>query len=648
MLVVAVCTLAPANAVAAAPHWLNSVALGGSEGYSPSPLAAVAPDGTAVVTYKHGGDPTQVLYAAVRNPDTREWSTPTQISSDGYVNEVQLVAGLDGNITVAWNNRNGDPFVKTRTYAASSWGATQTLATGHSGFKLAAAPGGGVVVALGVPGPTNVIQLLTRSSKSTTFDGDPQDVASTTNYVSQPAVAYNSQGDGVLTWVQDLGNGHTAMRAAQYNHVTHLWSDTDTGIDETDNIGGQCLAIDDSGNAALLWGVGQVDGGAAAVGKGAAMSPDGSWSSATTIGRSDHGLLATDKSCVAPDQHGHFVAIWQDYPLDGDDHAIFPASEARTATLDVASRTWDLPSRGLGEPAYGGAPSVAADSAGNIVAVKLGSSDNEHLQYVSFYRPATGSAFTSSDGNVAGEPLVADLGAAWCGVPDVTTDADGNFFTSYGTGEQPSETSDCRVGFSIGDASGPDLRDFTAQTSGTAGETFSFSVSPFDTFSALGSTSWDFGDGETADGTDVTHTFATAGTYTVTARSSDVFGSSSSDSRTVTVAAPPPPPAVRELPPVVQPPVKLPPVIPARLAGKKIAITVTVPSCSSKFVATTKFGTTNYQTRLKLTKSGKVCTGTGVIVLKKAPSARTKLRVGIGRVTKDGTNIIATLTTKRG
>ena len=65
-------------------------------------------------------------------------------------------------------------------------------------------------------------------------------------------------------------------------------------------------------------------------------------------------------------------------------------------------------------------------------------------------------------------------------------------------------------------------------------EALGFSVSPFDVPSSS-STSWNFGDGSSANGTSVGHTYSMAGSYTVTVTSTDAVGNSRSATRTVNV-----------------------------------------------------------------------------------------------------------------
>jgi hypothetical protein len=67
-------------------------------------------------------------------------------------------------------------------------------------------------------------------------------------------------------------------------------------------------------------------------------------------------------------------------------------------------------------------------------------------------------------------------------------------------------------------------------------EAVSFTVSPLSIWSTVGDTNWRFGDSSAAVGTDVTHTYAKAGSYTVTVESEDVLGNATKSSGQITIA----------------------------------------------------------------------------------------------------------------
>ncbi len=139
--------------------------------------------------------------------------------------------------------------------------------------------------------------------------------------------------------------------------------------------------------------------------------------------------------------------------------------------------------------------------------------------------------------------------------PQVTVDGQGNA-TAVWTRSNGTNTIVQSAGL---DAAGPLLPFVQIPSAGTIGQELTFSVSPLDVWSPLGATSWDYGDGVSASGVSVTHTYAAPGSYTITLTSADALG----DTSTLTVSSAPPPPPP---PPPTPPP-------PAAVAPKITALT---------------------------------------------------------------------------
>jgi streptogramin lyase len=99
----------------------------------------------------------------------------------------------------------------------------------------------------------------------------------------------------------------------------------------------------------------------------------------------------------------------------------------------------------------------------------------------------------------------------------------------------PNAASFLRVHAAAYDAAGPMLNDLSIPSSGTVGQSVTFSVSPLDVWSALGTTKWSFGDGSSATGTSVTHGYAAAGRYTVMVESEDALGNRTTNTATITI-----------------------------------------------------------------------------------------------------------------
>jgi PKD domain len=113
-------------------------------------------------------------------------------------------------------------------------------------------------------------------------------------------------------------------------------------------------------------------------------------------------------------------------------------------------------------------------------------------------------------------------------------DAQGNAFAAAGRFASGGTTRLNVAGF---DPVPPRLDSFSVP--GAVNNPISFSMSPFDVWGPV-TTSWDFGDGSTAPGTQVTHAFPTPGqSYNVTVTASDAAGNSASASAVTVPNAPP-------------------------------------------------------------------------------------------------------------
>jgi hypothetical protein len=107
-----------------------------------------------------------------------------------------------------------------------------------------------------------------------------------------------------------------------------------------------------------------------------------------------------------------------------------------------------------------------------------------------------------------------------------------------------------RMKLQVDDAAPPRLRDLTVPQTATAGTPVTFTVSPLDLWSGLGTTTWNFGDGSSGTGTSVTHAYTTPGDHTVTVTATDALGQPRTGTATIAVAAAPaaPPPVLDAAP----------------------------------------------------------------------------------------------------
>jgi PKD repeat protein len=96
------------------------------------------------------------------------------------------------------------------------------------------------------------------------------------------------------------------------------------------------------------------------------------------------------------------------------------------------------------------------------------------------------------------------------------------------------------------DGSSPVLEGASIPNTAQTGKPLTFAISPLAVTTALGLTSWSFGDGSpSATGTSVSHAFTAPGYYRVTVTTADVLGNSTSASNTIVVTNAPTRPRCR-------------------------------------------------------------------------------------------------------
>jgi hypothetical protein len=116
--------------------------------------------------------------------------------------------------------------------------------------------------------------------------------------------------------------------------------------------------------------------------------------------------------------------------------------------------------------------------------------------------------------------------------PQVAIDANGNGVVVWARNTGPDEAYVQAVGY---DAAGPQLRGLRIPAKGKRGARLSFSVSPLDVWSGVGTTNWRFGDGGKANGAKASHVYRRAGRFTVKVTSEDGLGHTTTVTRRVRV-----------------------------------------------------------------------------------------------------------------
>jgi PKD domain len=444
------------------------------------------------------------------------WLAPETISSPGESAEEQSVAF----------DARGDAFAVWDGYSANvpEGGA-------HFGIQAAFRPAGGSWQA-----PVDLSPVQAPGS------GHPQ-------------LAVDERGDAIAIWSRFGGPVQEAFKPAG-----GAWQ---APVDVTGESGDEPqVVLDGQGDALAVW-----DDWAGV--ESAFMPVGGSWQAPVQV--AGPGLAGGLQ--IASNEQGNATAIWDQWTNGflsprSVQSAFKPAGGAWQAAVDIVGKRYEDV-----QPIDAEDPHIAIDGQGDEMAVwvwELG-----HNVQAAF-RPAGGmwqeptelSVFEGS----ASDPDVAfddrgDALAAWSSKPTVYSsnivqsafkpaggewqapvDLSGETLSAYAPQIAFDEQGDAiaawtdEPGIQVAGyaATGPSLRNVSIPSEGKVGQPVAFSVSPFDVWSIGGETSWSFGDGSSASGTSVTHTYTTAGTYEVTIHSADALDNVTSTTGKVTIAPAPP------------------------------------------------------------------------------------------------------------
>ncbi|MDQ8045859.1 MAG: PKD domain-containing protein [Patulibacter sp.] len=510
---------APATAATPGPSFLPASVLNASGQVATDPSVAVDPAGNAIAVWKGLDGGSYRIQAATRRGGDA-WSAPISISAVGQTAGSPKVAfDAAGDATAVWIRSDGtnDRTQTATLMAGATWSTPVTLS----------------------PAGVNA---------------------------SAPQISVDAAGDAVAGWI--AGDNPPQFQAATRTGPLGSWSIAG-GVSGPGTASGARVSIDSSGHAAAVW----AEDGPGTIGRRIRWSevlPNGVWKSPADLsalgGPSEAPAIATDPA-------GDLVAAWDRYDTGG--YGLQVVSRA------AGSANWDtpitLPSVDTGSASNA---QVGFDASGDAFATwtRLPSSGKKRVEAstrpvggtwsptVALSTPTT-TALTDQlavsaggDATVLWEATVDNAqriqtstrpaGGTWsapvnlspAGItafsPSIALDASGNGLASWL--QNDGQTAGNAVQASGFDATGPLMPGTSIPTTAIAGTAASFSTSPFDLWSIVMSTTWSFGDGTSATGVAVGHTYAAAGTYDVSVTATDAVGHPTTLYGRVTVAAPAP------------------------------------------------------------------------------------------------------------
>ena len=464
----------------------------------------------------------------------------------------RLAADASGNQVAVWIESPAPFKVRAAVRpAGAAWGAPQTLAsvaTGQPTADVAVDQAGNFIVLFTENTGTHAVKSAYLPAGATTFGTVQTLETGSTGALSSPAVAFDGQGRAFATYLATGGNTRAFVRAAGAGSA---WASIGGGLLASGSAAD--LAVSPDGEATLV----EVAGGniryqrrAAAGGNWAALAVAGGAAAASGVPR------------IAVDAQGRTTAVYL-YPstFTGVGHQTCPAGPASQcaaranftplATVSVSAPALAMDANSNAVAAWaecnspncngnvgvsrrtgfsgtwgaavqhgpGNNPAVAIDPSGNATALVKDATDQ-----IDFSFAAAGAPFTGPAGNVS---------ATGRFEPQVATAAGGDVFALWRTG--------AAIEGAVYDTTPPVLGSISAPAA-IAGSAGTFEVTASELWSGV-TVTWDFGDGGSAVGPSVTHTYAAPGTYSARVTATDGVGNQASQTQTVTVTQAPVPQA---------------------------------------------------------------------------------------------------------
>lgn len=159
-------------------------------------------------------------------------------------------------------------------------------------------------------------------------------------------------------------------------------------------------------------------------------------------------------------------------------------------------------------------------------------------QNTSPYRIAA--AVRSPAGAISPPTFVSPPADAFTRFGGIGIDDEGNAVVGWSAHVGGSPSAGFRAEVAGYDGAGPRITSLDVPASGVAGQSLGFAASAVDVWSPVGPPSWDFGDGGSASGAAVSHSFG-PGSYTVSAAVTDALGNTNSASRPLAISPAPAP-----------------------------------------------------------------------------------------------------------
>jgi hypothetical protein len=468
---------------------------------------AVGPRGDiAIVWARRTGTGDDLVLQAVTRPAGGSFSQPQTIGPVlspflGIINNPDVEMDAQGNAVVIWPEPPGRVKAAFRP-AGGSFGGIVELSAGTSNFdpRLAMSPNG---TAAAVWSDGAAVRVASRAPGGAFSAGENLGTTGGTFPFNQLAV--NDSGAAGVVWIVVGGDLKNVIRA-RYRPAAGSFAPAQDLSAAGQDASFPDVELDTTGRGTFIW---TRSDGTDTIVQSRSVSAAGAYG-------------GTDTEVSEPGASASFPQV----ALSADNTAV--AIWVRNSAVEYAVR----PSGGFfANPAFVSGPGtntfiprIAMDATGNAMAVWSQTVGPDTLIQAS-RRPVAGAFGAVEDIS----PMAGDAS-----FPRLVTDDEGNVVAVWSfqrnDGNQVAQVA-------AYDAGAPTLAEVTVPGTAPAASAVGMSAATFDRWSPV-TLAWDFGDGGTATGAGVAHTFAAAGVYTVRVTATDDAGNQTTTTRTIQISPP--------------------------------------------------------------------------------------------------------------
>jgi len=345
------------------------------------PTAAVDPNGNATAVWTQGRTAARVRASHYRPGSDWQGPEPVHDTLSGGSSQVEIAVDSDGHVIAVWTmgGLRGDIW-SSRYTPGGGWGEAELIEVNNSGNAknphVAMAPNGDAVAVWSQSDGTRYNIWANRFTPQTAWGSAELIEADNAGDAGGPRVAVDPSGNAIAVWMQTGATGQ-GIRA---NRFTPEMGWGTAQILETGRVGPAVtpqVGMDADGHAIAVWH--QTDLLFRSDVWSKRFTPGAGWGGGQRVEMQDS-VATNPQIAVAP--HGDAIAVWEQmgtmYKDVWGNHFTPESGWGTPALLEISN---------AGDAVF---PRVAADGAGNAIAVWMQGNGSEEDVWANRYIPSSG------------------------------------------------------------------------------------------------------------------------------------------------------------------------------------------------------------------------------------------------------------------